>query len=96
MNNDDVILELIKAKKEGLKIEYSDLNFTSIVEEDHLWDLVNNTYNIIRPREYIICIPKKSVPYITELKNNWTKSDFGKTSDGDEFILMREVFKDDV
>jgi len=91
MTNDDVMYELLKAKKEGLKIVYGDLGFSLTVEEDHLWDLSNNTYSIIRPREYIICIPKKGKPYIEKLENRWTRSDFGKRENGDNYILMREV-----
>jgi len=85
--NDDVMQELLKAKKEGLRIVYDNI----CIEENHAWDISNNTYSIIRPREYIICIPKKGKPYIEKLENRWTRSDFGKRENGDNYILMREV-----
>lgn len=96
MNNDELILSLIEAKKEGLKIAYGDLGFSNIVEEDHLWDLSNNTYTIMRPREYIILVPKIGEPTIISVTNIWNRSDFGLDGEGCEAILMREVFKEDI
>lgn len=95
MNNDELMLELIKAKKEGLKITFGASGFSS-VSENHAWDLNKNVYKIIRPREYIIHIPTKGDASIQEISNNWTRSDFGMTAGGDEYILMREVFKEDI
>ena len=97
MNNDDRITELVAAKAAGFRITYKAVGSKYIcdIDEDHLWNL-NNTYHIIRPREYIIVVPLKSVPYIEEINNNWTRSDFGKRENGNEYILLREVFKEDM
>lgn len=96
-SNDEKMLELIKAKKEGLKIVYGEIGFQHIVEKNHAWDLHNN-YTIIRPREYIICIPSDGrEAFIKDTVNIWTCSDFGKLSGrGAEYILMREVFEDEM
>lgn len=96
-NNDDLILGLIKAKREGLKIVYGDIGHSIIVEDNHAWDLFNNTYTVVRPREFIICIPQDGRdPFVKEVRNTWTRSDFGKYSGGAEYLLMREVFVEDI
>lgn len=95
MNNDELILRLIAAKRDGLTIMYGDVGHELKVEENHCWDLKYN-YRVIRPREYIVFVSKDGEVKIVATKNNWTKSDFGRLKDGDEYILMREVFKEDM
>ena len=97
--NDDLMQELLRAKRNGDKIYCGTIGglLSTEVKGDHAWDLVNNTYEIRHRREYIINIDDrdKDVPEIIQTENNWTRSDFGKTETG-EYILMREVYPEEM
>ena len=97
--NDEVMEDLLRAKRKGEKIFYgaSAASRTTPIENDHVWDLNNNVYLIRRRREYIISISNRHEddPAIAHTKNNWTRSDFGRTESG-EYILMREVYPEEM
>ena len=97
--NDEVMEDLLRAKRKGEKIFYgaSAASRTTPIENDHVWDLNNNVYLIRRRREYIISISDrdKNNPIIEYTDNHWTRSDFGKTESG-EYILMREVYPEEM
>jgi len=96
--NDDVMYALLDAKREGCKIFYTTggLDKKLLVEPNHKWNLVDNTYTIQRRREYIIHVDKNGQPHILHTTNEWTRSDFGLNSDGSEEILMREVYQEEM
>jgi len=96
--SDDITLNgwihyLLHSVKEGKKVLYTegdDENF-SAVNDDHTWNFERYTYRVISPREYIVRINKDGEASLVQNANRWTRSDFGKNTDGSEFILMREV-----
>lgn len=97
--NDDLMQELLRAKRNGEKILYGFIGgiLDGIVEDDHAWDLNNNVYKIRRRREYIIKIDDrdKDNPEVYATESHWTRSDFGKIELG-EYILMREVYPEEM
>lgn len=97
MTNDELMYKLLEAKRRGDKIYYipRTSNTAFPIEADHRWNLVANEYEIRPRREYIIRIPRNGEPRIEHVTNEWTRSDFGMESDGNEFILMREVYPEE-
>lgn len=94
-SNDDLMYTLLKAKRDGEKIYCSTgKGPETVIKADHAWDLNNNVYRIRTRREYIIRI-KDGESTIEETSNHWTRSDFGR-SEGSDFILMREVFQEEM
>lgn len=97
--NDELMQELLRAKRNGEKIYYGCKGGTlpNIVENDHEWNLTDNMYVIRHRREYIIKIDDrdKDNPAIEYTDNHWTRSDFGKTEMG-EYVLMREVYPEEM
>ena len=97
MNNDEYMGQLLTAKANGEKILYAatgDVPCT-LVEDDHLWDLAGLDYKIRRRREFIIKVRDGDHAKIEHEHNNWTRSDFGRSGQ-DDYILMREVYQDEM
>lgn len=101
--SDDLMYQLLKAKKNGDKIYYQTkvdeglrLSPPMLVGEDHIWNLESNCYKIRKRREFIILVDKEGNPNIYEKENYWTRSDFGPNADGGEYILMREVYQEEM
>jgi len=97
MRNDSLIRTLLDAKAKGEKILYAAKGKTPniLIEDDHAWDLVGLDYKIRRRREFVIKVRDDDVAYIECEYNNWTRSDFGKSGQ-DEYILMREVYQEEM
>jgi len=97
--NDEIMQDLLTAKRQGEQIFYGDTadTRTTEIEDDHTWDLNNNMYLIRRRREYIIQVmnDNKKNPIIHSTENHWTRSDFGN-SEMCEYVLMREVYPEDM
>lgn len=97
--NDEIMQDLLTAKRKGEKIFYGETaaTRTTEVEADHEWNLNHNMYLIRRRREYIVQIDDRDIsnPKIRHTDNHWTRSDFGKTEMG-EYVLMREVYPEEM
>lgn len=100
--HDDLMHKLLLAKSHGEVVTYwpqvrAEAHTPKLVEEDHIWDLQNNVYNIRVRREFIIKIDDrdKNNPEVAYTDNHWTRSDFGKIELG-EYILMREVYPEEM
>jgi len=92
---------LLKANDEGTRIEYyhrGNKTLPIVVEEGHQWDLVNNVYNIINPKQLIVRVDKDRniLGVLDEDPNGWTRSDFGRNADGTSYLLLREVDQKDI
>ena len=90
--------KLLAAKKEGTKIYYRDKKVLTWieVEDGHAWNLQINEYDIRARREFIVSISKGGVANIKETHNNWTRSDFGLDTEGNDYVLMREVYREEM
>jgi len=88
----DWIHYLLRSYDEGKRVLYAEGNGTrSVVDCKHVWNFERYSYRVIKPREYIIHVSKNDEVSVVDTVNCWTRSDFGKDSDGGEHILMREV-----
>ena len=96
-NNDELMRELLTAKANGEKIFYAEKGKHpgTLVEDDHAWDLAGLEYKIRRRREFIIKVRDGDHAKVEHEHNNWTRSDFGTTGQ-DEYVLMREVYQDEM
>ena len=96
--NDELMYELLQAKRKGEKVFYSCGKGPEVViEVDHTWNLTDNVYRIRRRREFIVKIDDRDTdkPVVAHTDNHWTRSDFGKTESG-EYVLMREVYPEEM
>lgn len=99
MSNDTLMACLLSAKAKGETIFYygSGDDSDGIVKDDHAWDLSRLIYKIKVRREFIINVRSDGTqPEIVETHNEWTRSDFGKYNGNDEYILMREVYPEEM
>lgn len=97
MDNDTLMKKLLDAKAAGEMVYYAAKGNIphTLVEDDHAWDLAGLDYKIRSRREFIILVRDNGESTIEHEHNNWTRSDFGPNGHG-EYILMREVYQDDM
>ena len=97
MVTDNKIIQIIKARSSDASTVYyrEPLAETAwaVLQDGHVWDFVNIEYKIVSRREYVIYVDRAGKPRIDSTTSNaMSNSDYGRLSDGAEYMLMREVY----